>query len=258
VTENNFEVPPLLLFADDGNPPADVAWAWLTSHVWTGWRLETVTVHETLFPGGPATGDARFVPRDPPHEASFTSAGHAEIEGGDPRVWLSRREDASLMLVGSHHRGHLAGMLAGSTTEWLLVVPPVPLVVVRHGHRTDSIGVCIDGSAHALAALRALLRTPWAADAEITLIAVADDASDVDAALAQAQEELAPSVRAPEIRLVGEPRKVLVALQEERGFDLLVLGTRGLTGLARATTGSTVSALVKEGGANLLLAHARD
>ena len=258
MTDNSFDVPPVLLFADDGRPPADVAWAWLTSHPWTRWRLETVTVHETLYPGGPPTGNARFVPRDPPLETSFTAVAHAEIEGGDPRVWLSRREDASLLLVGSHHLGHLSGMLAGSTTEWLLVAPSVPLVVARHGHRTDSVGVCVDGGPHALAALRALLRTPWAVDAEITLIAVADEASDVETALAQAQEEFAPSVRAPEIRLVGEPRKVLVALQDEREFDLLVVGTRGLTGLARVTAGSTVSALIRQGEANLLLAHARD
>jgi nucleotide-binding universal stress UspA family protein len=61
-----------------------------------------------------------------------------------------------------------------------------------------------------------------------------------------------------EIQLAGSPRKELVTLQQEKAFDLIVLGTRGLTGLSRAVAGSTVSALVKEGSANLLLAHARD
>jgi nucleotide-binding universal stress UspA family protein len=217
-----------------------------------------VTVRETLFPGGPETGDARPVPRQAPAETAFVVTEQQTIEGGDPRVWLSRRQDASLLVVGSQHRGHLAGMLAGSTTEWLLVAPPVPLVVARHGHRTRSVAVCIDGSPHALTALESVLATPWAAALEVHLVAVDDGASDVAASLASARALIPSSASVIEIQLAGSPRKELVTLQQEKAFDLIVLGTRGLTGLSRAVAGSTVSALVKEGSANLLLAHARD
>jgi nucleotide-binding universal stress UspA family protein len=48
---------------------------------------------------------------------------------------------------------------------------------------------------------------------------------------------------------------VIPTLVDERGFDLIVLGTRGLKGVTRMTAGSTVSALVKDETANLLIAH---
>jgi nucleotide-binding universal stress UspA family protein len=41
-------------------------------------------------------------------------------------------------------------------------------------------------------------------------------------------------------------------------IDLVVMGTRGLTGLARMRVGSTVSELLKDGSANLLIAHVPD
>jgi nucleotide-binding universal stress UspA family protein len=39
-------------------------------------------------------------------------------------------------------------------------------------------------------------------------------------------------------------------------IDLVVLGTRGLTGWARMRVGSTVSGLLTDGSANLLIAYA--
>ena len=38
-------------------------------------------------------------------------------------------------------------------------------------------------------------------------------------------------------------------------IDLVVMGTRGLTGWTRMRVGSTVSALLKDGSANLMIAH---
>ncbi len=83
----------VVLFADDGEPAADVAWAWMTSHPWAGWELQAVT--------------------------------------GDPRVVLLGRSDASLMVVGCHQRGYLVGLWAGSTTEWLLVKPRTPMLIAH-------------------------------------------------------------------------------------------------------------------------------
>jgi nucleotide-binding universal stress UspA family protein len=41
-------------------------------------------------------------------------------------------------------------------------------------------------------------------------------------------------------------------------IDLVVMGTRGLSGLTRMRVGSTVSALLKDGAANLMIAHVPD
>lgn len=242
------------IFADDGAPASDVAWAWLTSHRWTDWRLGILTVRETLFPGRPALGKAHYVERQPPAEAGFDSWTHDHVDG-DPRVVLLENSDASLLVLGSHHKGHLAGMWAGSTSEYLLVNPPIPLLLARHGHRTRTVAVCVDGSPHALDALTTFLALPWSSDAEITLVSVADGATEVESTLAAAREAFVGRAQPAEVHLAGEPRKVIPTLVDERGFDLIVLGTRGLKGVTRMTAGSTVSALVKDETANLLIAH---
>ena len=79
--------PDLVVFADNGAPPADLAWSWLVSHRWTGWRLEAVTVHEPRFADS-AQNAGRDVHRQPPAEAGFTERNHL-ITKGDPRIVLS-------------------------------------------------------------------------------------------------------------------------------------------------------------------------
>jgi nucleotide-binding universal stress UspA family protein len=245
---------PLLLFADDGAPAADVAWAWITSHDWIGWALETVTTTMTLYPGGPEIGHAVHVSRQPPAETRFTGSDHIDMEG-DPRLVIRGRSDATLVVVGCRHRGHLAGLLAGSTTEWLLGAPPVPLVVARHGHRTRSVAICVDGGRHSQRALEAFLALPWSSDVEVALVSVADGATDVETALAEAvaafPEEHPPTTH----RLAGKPKREVPNFVRSREIDLVILGTRGLTGLSRLRVGSTVSALIKDEAANLIVAH---
>jgi nucleotide-binding universal stress UspA family protein len=246
--------PRLAIFADDGAPASDVAWSWLISHHWAGWQLTVLTVHETLVPGGRTYSDAKAVPRHAPAEAGFVAVDHVERDG-DQRTILHSREDASLLVLGCHHRGHLAGMWAGSTTEWLLVRPPRPLAIARHGHQTRSVAVCVDGSADAQYALEAFLSLPWSGEVQVSLVAVADGATDVEAALAAARAAFPATSRPHEAYMVGAPKKEITRFVHEHGTDLVVLGTRGLTGLKRMTAGSTVSALVKDETANLLVAH---
>ncbi len=245
----------LAIFADDGAPASDIAWSWVISHQWAGWDLTILTVHQTLVPGGRTFGDARAVPRRAPAETGFAAVDHVERDG-DPRTILHSRDDASLLVLGSHHRDHLAGMWAGSTTEWLLVRPRRPLAVVRHGHRTRTVAVCVDGSAHAQYALEAFLDLPWSSEVQVSLVSVADGTTDVAAAFAAARAAFPSASRPDEVHLAGAPKKAVTEFVRGHGIDMVVLGTRGLAGLKRMTTGSTVSALVKDDAANLLVAHA--
>ena len=244
----------LAIFADDGAPASDVAWAWVTSHRWPGWRLNILTVHETLYPGGPPVGDSHHVHRRPPAEAGFAEVIHVDRDG-DPRTVLLGHPDASLLVVGCHRRGHLSGLFAGSTTEWLLVRPPRPLAIARHGHPTQTVAICVDGSAHAQHALETFLTLPWSSDVEVSLVSVADGPTDVEEALAAGRAVFPEGAQPGEVRLAGTPRREIPAFVRAHRFDLVVLGTRGLTGLTRMTAGSTVSALVTDETANLLVAH---
>jgi len=56
----------------------------------------------------------------------------------------------------------------------------------------------------------------------------------------------------------GTPDVDIPRVATDRSADFIVMGTRGLTGLARMRVGSTVSQLLKDGSANLLIAHVPD
>lgn len=249
---------PGLLFADDGEPASDVAWAWLTSHRWDGWALQTVTVRWTSLTGGVDFKPSRFVPRRPPHEAGLASWDHVEATG-DPRAVLLRRSDAALLVLGCHHRSHLAGLWAGSTAEWLLVHPPAPMLLARHGYPTRSVAFCVDGGPHAHRALQAFWALPWARDVAVNLVSVDDGRTDVERSLKVASASLPAGMRPARVaRLSGPSKRELVDFVRANQIDLVVMGTRGLTGLTRMRVGSTVSDLLKDGSANLLIAHAPD
>ncbi len=247
-----------MLLADDGEPASDVAWAWLTSHRWDGWDLQDVTVRWSSIAGGVDFKPSRFVPRRPPEEAGLASWEHVEVVG-DPRVVLVSRSDAALLVLGCHHRGHLAGLWAGSTTEWLLVHPPAPMLIARHGHPTRSVAFCVDGGPHAERALQAFWTLPWARDVAVTLVSVDDGTTDVESSLKVAEASLPAGIWPAEVaRLAGPSKREIVSFVRANEIDLVVMGTRGLTGLTRMRVGSTVSTLLKDGSANLLIAHAPD
>lgn len=258
MTGAEYEKRPVVVLADDGEPASDVAWAWLTGHRWEGWDLQIVTVRWAALAGGSDVKPSRVVPRRPPQETALSSWDHVEVTG-DPRVVLLGRTDAELMVLGCHHRGHLAGLWAGSTTEWLLTHPPAPMLIARHGHPTQSVALCVDGSPHAHRALQAFWTLPWSADVAVSLVSVDDGFTDVERSLKGAGAALPAGIRPARVaRLRGPARRELVDFVRANQIDLVVMGTRGLTGLTRMRVGSTVSALLKDGSANLLIAHVPD
>lgn len=132
---------------------------------------------------------SRFVDRFPPAQAGLASLDHVEVEG-DPRVLLAARADAALLLAGSHHRGHLAGLWAASITEWLLVRPPAPMLLARHGYPTRTVAWCVDGSVHAQSTGQVFGSLPWAGDVAVYLVAVDDGGTDVERSRDQAAASL--------------------------------------------------------------------
>jgi nucleotide-binding universal stress UspA family protein len=54
-----------------------------------------------------------------------------------------------------------------------------------------------------------------------------------------------PSVPYEHRLLTGEPAGAVVALAEEEGFDMIVMGTHGRTGIARMLMGSVAEAIVR-------------
>jgi nucleotide-binding universal stress UspA family protein len=238
-----------LVFGDDGSQAADAAWRWLNNHRWPGWKVEALTATE---PPRPLTASEHHAPlewdptweREVRAEAELGSVTFMTAEG-DPRVLLDDRDDADLIVVGAQDRSHLKALWVGSTTEWLLHHPPAPLAVIRSDRVVRRATYCTDGSAHSQRALEAFVRLPWSSSVEVTVACVEDGHVDPDAAVARASSVLdGANITSTVERRRGRPRAVIPDLVNETQPDLVVLGTRGLTGWKRMRFGSTAAAVV--------------
>lgn len=245
-----------IVFGDDGGEASDRAWRWLAAHSWPGWTIDGLT----------ADADPSHIHwGQPPEPVEWTPTWDrdlAEIPSGtvrhlraaaDPRVLLSEVA-ADLLVVGIRDRSGARARLMGSTAEWLLHHPPAPLAIVRRTARVRSVLVCADGSDHADRAVAAFLTLPLASSCEVTVLTVTDGrvTTGVAETVAADLEGSVATVRSEERS--GQPTDVILNTAEELATDLIVMGTRGLTGWKRLRLGSTASSVVHADGRDHLLA----
>ena len=254
---------PTLVFGDDGSPAADIAWLFINSQRWPGWSIEIVTAHmpDALGTALPAE-DVQLHPWTPPTprtkfgEAGFTHISQLTAES-DPRLVLSRECD--LLVIGPHGNGFLKAMHIGSTADWLMLRPPAPLLVARHGKQVQTVVVCADGSSHADLAIATVAALPFAAQLSVTVLTVDDGRVDTDAVLREATAKLEPTVaKVDQQGITGKPTAIIYEYLETAKPDLVALGTRGLTGLKHLRLGSTATAIARSTDCSVLLTSAAD
>lgn len=243
----NDTVHPVLVVGDDGTPPSDWAWRWTTLHAWPGWNVEVMTADDSDVVWGEPCEATEWTP---------TWARTEEIEGArsvrfltmatDPRAMMADRGDAELLVVGLRSHSYLEAVVTGSTTEWLLHHPPAPLVVVNEPETVHSVTVCVDGSLHSIAAVEAFAALPLASGTDVTVLSVDDDRADARAASSAAVAALTGRVADVKVALgEGEPTETILDHLDAHRPELVVLGTRGLTGWQRLRLGSTAAAVVR-------------
>ena len=255
--------PRTLVFGDDGSPAADIAWLFINNHRWPGWRLEVVAAHLPEIPGmllPPEDTDLHAwnppQPRKAFTEAQFAQVAHLTAKA-DPRLVLSRPSD--LLVIGPRGPGLLKALHLGSTADWLLLHPPAPLLLVRHGHTVRRVVVCADGSPHADRVASVLADLPWVDQLEITILAIDDRRIDVDAATGTVCERLEAAGATVNVRVdSGKPTTMIHRHLADASPDLVALGTRGLTGLRHLRLGSTASAVARASTCSVLVACDED
>ncbi len=248
--------PRLLVLADDGTPPSTTAWIWLTQQPWKAWRIAVMTADETAIEWGRPAEVVEWTPDWERLPEAIPGAAMSFLHvNADPRAMLAEREDADLIVVGMRAESHLEAVVSGSTTEWLLHHPPAPLVVVSRSGAVRNVSVCVDGSTHALAALDSFLALPLSVDTKVTLLSIADGRVNAKAAVEQARARLKDepvTVRAT--IALGRPTPAILDHIATHTPDLVVMGTRGLTGWQRLRLGSTASAVVRSAKTTSLVA----
>ena len=101
-----------------------------------------------------------------------------------------------------------------------------------------SILVGTDGSSTAAVAVDRAAALAATFDARLTIACVGPESSAAVVAAAEARRVAAVRPDAEALGRDGDPAAVLVELAEGGGYDLLVLGNKGMSGLSRFFAGS--------------------
>lgn len=191
------------------------------------------------------------------------------IGGPATAVLCEHSHDACMVVVGSRGRGGIAGMLLGSVSWQLAAHAHCPVVVVRGhwrsagGYVPGPIVVGTDGSAASNAALgfgfeeAALRGAPL-----LAVCALADTPGilggdrklqdDVEQAITQGEKEH-PEVDVLRRVAQGGPRAALLAAAHDA--QLLVVGSRGRSGIKGMLLGSVSQAVLHHARCPVTVAH---
>jgi nucleotide-binding universal stress UspA family protein len=189
---------------------------------------------------------------------------------------------ADLVVVGSHGHGALAGLLLGSVSAEVVDHAPCPVLIARRPAVTRVV-IAVDGSTAAGQAVATLASWPVLRALPTTVLTVIEPlepmgsaAMPVQASLDVARDRLAAGLRAhaegvarsaadrlrgaglsAAWRVVeGKPAEQIVLAAAQEGADLIVVGTLGLTGLARLRLGSTARGVLHTARVSVLVVAA--
>ena len=190
--------------------------------------------------------------------------------------------EADLVVVGSRGHGPIASLLLGSVSTEVVDHAPCPVLVARRS-TLERVVFATDGSKTAAAAEDVLARWPIFASVQIRVVSVADvvrpwttgiaptmytqvlRAYAEDLAKAEAEhlaiargsaKRLAEAGRLADAEMrKGDAAAEILAVTQESGADLIVIGSRGQTGVRRIFLGSVARNVLAAGDASVLVVH---
>ena len=194
---------------------------------------------------------------------------------------------ADLLIMGSHGRSALKGLLFGSVTNAVLALTKVPLLMLRDkgAPETDalSFGIAVDGSKYGTAAVKYALKHIELFGGDAAKVHLINTVSDYAGAVmpdmtgmalpalsedevvelqksefAEAIDPVLPlfaktGVKPKEVCLVGNPGDEIAAYCKKRKLDLLVMGSHGYGRFKAAVMGSTATRIASIADVPLLI-----
>lgn len=257
-----------ITFGDDHSTGADIAWGWICAQTWPGWTVDVVTVTspppqiESLFMHDPLHEHVPDQPRIAIPATGLAAVRHLTT-AYDPRIVLTEKHDADLMVVGARGRGLLKSMRIGSTAEWLMRCPSTPLVIARDAAPVRTVLVAVDGSADAAAAVAALAALPWIRDCSVHVVSILEGDDVIRQGNHDAVEVLEAAGARVTARMIDNdasvismnPRVRILDVIDEQQPDLVALGTSGRTGVPRLVIGSVAGGIAHASPCSVLVAR---
>jgi len=160
---------------------------------------------------------------------------------------LSKERSFDLMILGNRAETHAERFELGSTSEKIALYSKIPVIITKKKTKLSKILVAIDGSKQANKALGYISVIAKKFNSKVTILHVAE------AKLANLEPEevrriseniLWDSVTEMEgvdvdKRLeYGKPAEVIIKLARQENYDLIVVGSRGLSSVKRYLLGS--------------------
>jgi nucleotide-binding universal stress UspA family protein len=164
----------------------------------------------------------------------------------------ARRNRSEAILIHTHGRSGIPLLLAGSVADDLLALAPVPLVVIHNGDRLAGEGpytVAIDGSGAGNAALELAIGLGARRERALHVVYVATHGED-PALASSILEPAAKRVRAAGVpveteTLHGAAARTIADGARRNDSVLIIMGTHGRSGIARAALGSVAAAVIE-------------
>jgi nucleotide-binding universal stress UspA family protein len=211
---------------------------------------------------------SRFVPRDLDIEYEYL------VEFGDPPNVIRNAEKArgvDLIVLGTRGRKGMDRLFAGSVAERVIRGASCPVVtlmqrkanrILNRSAKARRILVPTDFSAHSYAAMQFACALARPLNARITVLHVTDTkpaskpnrkkseskSKDTAVDLLEQLKHVTPGgsgVEFEHIVLHGDPSTRIAEFADERGFDFVVVGTHGRSGIKRALIGSVAEQVVR-------------
>ncbi len=202
------------------------------------------------------------------------------LDAVDAILRVVQDRHADLVVVGSRGLGLVSGLMLGSTARTLAVLSPVPVLVVRDRRSAPRrVLIAVDGSLASRAALLLFARLPLSREVTVELLHVLpahdwsqvapatddeilalresferDEAERARILLQQSAAALPSTATSSTYVERGAVPDTILARAATIGADLIVLGSRGLSGPRRPLWGSTAERVMVAGTSSMLIA----
>jgi monovalent cation/proton antiporter MnhG/PhaG subunit len=268
-----------VVLAHDGSPGADVATSLAASMSWaTGSRIRVIgAVEGDLQPFDPTEDSAERV--DAPDDLTgvlevavraLTRPGvtaSAAVRRGDAATTIATEAeafDADLVIIGTRGLGAVRTLLEGSVAAAVADAAPCPVLVARVPSIREVL-LATDGSGPSELAIDLVARWPVFDGVPIRVLSIAtgvaggtfrgtDEAAGQLAVADAAVARLRQAGRSTTAQVgAGDPTDEILAFARSEPIDLIVLGSRGRTGVRRALLGSVARGVLSSADVSVLV-----